>query len=159
MNRDTDGAFPIFRLASIADGGTKEDAVATITRVTAQSLAEHYKRYGPPGGVDEVWMGGGGSYNPNIINYLRSQMPKTKFGLLDDSPVKIPAGAKEALGFALMGLECFVGRPMMVPQQVETPKEGIIGQIQPSNNYHRVRKHVVDFCECRELHFFPLFFW
>jgi 1,6-anhydro-N-acetylmuramate kinase len=46
------------------EGATPEDCVATITRITAQSLVEHYKRYGPKKGkLDEIYMGGGGSYS------------------------------------------------------------------------------------------------
>src|SRR5271155_1920494 len=76
-------------------GATPEDCVATITTITAQSIAEAYKRWGPPGGVGEVYMGGGGSYNPNRVNYLREQLPHTRFALIDE--IGILAGAKEAL--------------------------------------------------------------
>lgn len=55
---------------------------------------------------------------PNIVNYLREQLPHTRFTLIDE--IGIPAGAKEALGFALLGLEGFVGRPMIVPKNVES---------------------------------------
>jgi 1,6-anhydro-N-acetylmuramate kinase len=75
-------------------GATPEDCVATITRITAQSMAEAHKRWGPPG-VDKVYMGGGGSCNPNIVNYLREQLPYTRFALIDE--IGTPAGAKEAL--------------------------------------------------------------
>ena len=85
-------------------------------------------------------MGGGGSYNPNIINYLREQMPDTKIMFLDE--VDIPAGAKEALGFALLGCECFVGRPMIVPRRTESNTAGVVGQVQPGRNHHRIRQHV-----------------
>jgi 1,6-anhydro-N-acetylmuramate kinase len=117
--------------------------VTTITRITAQSLAEAYKRWGPEGGVDEIYMGGGGSYNPNIVNYLKQQLPNTRITYMDE--VGIPAGAKEALGFALLGLECFVNRPMIVPKRVESAKPGIVGQIQPGENMYRIRRHVVNF--------------
>lgn len=135
---------------TILGGASAEDCVATITRITAQSLTEAYQRWGPKGGVDEIYMGGGGSYNPNIINYLRQQMPNTKIVFLDE--VGIPAGAKEALGFALLGCECFVGRPMIVPRRTESDIPGVVGQIQPGRNHHRIRQHVaqvsgyLDFC-------------
>ncbi|KAI5243406.1 UPF0075 domain protein [Aureobasidium subglaciale] len=124
----------------LAHGATPEDCVATITRITAQSLAEAYKRWGPEGGVDEIYMGGGGSYNPNIVSYLKTQLPNTRITYM--SEIGIPIGAKEALGFALLGLECFVGRPMIVPQRTESSKPGIVGQIQPGRNMHRIRQHV-----------------
>lgn len=124
------------------NGASPEDCVATITRVTAQSLLEHYQRYAPKP-LHEVFMGGGGSHNPNIINYLREMMPETRFVLIDE--LNIPSGAKEALGFALYTCEGFVGRPLMVPQRVESNRSGVIGHIQPGDNHFALRKRVVNF--------------
>lgn len=126
-----------------ADGASPGDCVATITRITAQSMAEAYKRWGPASGVDEIYMGGGGSYNPNIVNYLKSELPNTRITLIDE--IGVPAGAKEALGFALLTHECFVGRPMIVPKHVETDRPGLVGQIQPADNHHRIRRDVARF--------------
>ncbi|KAB5511444.1 hypothetical protein GE09DRAFT_1270398 [Coniochaeta sp. 2T2.1] len=122
----------------LAKGATPEDCVATITRITAQSLADAYERWGPEDGVDEIYMGGGGSYNPNIVNYLKQHMPNTRITYIDETG--IPVGAKEALGFALLTHECFVGRPMIVPKNTETDKPGVVGQIQPGRNMHHIRQ-------------------
>lgn len=85
-------------------------------------------------------MGGGGSYNPNIVNYLKQRLPKTRITYVDETG--IPVGAKEALGFALLTHECFVGRPMIVPRNTESDKPGVVGQIQPAKNMHRIRQAV-----------------
>lgn len=85
-------------------------------------------------------MGGGGSYNPNIVNYLKQRMPRTRIAFIDETG--IPIGAKEALGFALLTHECFVGRPMIVPRETESDKPGVVGQIQPATNMHRIRQAV-----------------
>lgn len=127
----------------LANSATPEDCVATITRITAQSLVDAYRRWGPESGLDEIYMGGGGSHNPNIVNYLKSELPQTRITLLDE--IGIPVGAKEALGFALLTHECFVGRPMIVPKNVETDRPGLVGQIQPADNHHRIRKNVARF--------------
>jgi hypothetical protein len=97
-------------------------------------------------------MGGGGSYNPNIVNYLRQRMPKSRITYIDETG--IPVGAKEALGFALLTHECFVGRPMIVPKNTESDKPGVVGQIQPAKNMHRIRQAVaqVKFSSCGELY-------
>lgn len=88
-------------------------------------------------------MGGGGSYNPNIINYLKERMPNTR--IVPISEIGIPVGAKEALGFALLTHECFVGRPMIVPKRTESDRPGVVGQIQPGKNMHRIRQRVAQF--------------
>jgi 1,6-anhydro-N-acetylmuramate kinase len=129
----------------LAAGARPEDCVATITRITAKALADAYDRWGPKGGIDEVFLGGGGSYNPNIINYLRKRMPNTAFSFLDD--LGVPTGSREAMDFGFKGLECILGRSLIVPQRVESSRAGIIGHIQPGAglSYHRLMKHVQDF--------------
>jgi 1,6-anhydro-N-acetylmuramate kinase len=129
----------------LAKGASPEDCVATITRITAKSLADGYKRWGPEDGIDEIYLGGGGSYNPNIINYLRQEFPETKIQFLD--VLGVPCGSREAMSFSLKGLECIVGRSLIVPKRVESDKPGIIGHIQPGAGlqYHCLMKHVQDF--------------
>ena len=129
----------------LAQRASPEDCVATITRITAKALADAYARWGPKGGIDEIYLGGGGSYNPNIINYLRQRMPNTHIGFLDE--IGVPTGSREAMSFGFKGLECVLGRSLIVPQRVESSKTGIIGHIQPGSglSYHRLMKHVQDF--------------
>ena len=129
----------------LAKGASPEDCVATITRITAKALADAYERWGPKGGIDEVYLGGGGSYNPNIINHLRERMPNTMFAFLDE--IGVPTGSREAMDFGFKGLECTLGRSLVVPQRVESSRAGIIGHIQPGSgpSYHRLMKHVQDF--------------
>lgn len=129
----------------LAKGASPEDCVATITRVTAKALADAYERWGPKGGIAEVFLGGAGSYNPNIISYLRKRMPNTRFAFLDE--IGVPTGSREAMDFGFKGLECIVGRSLVVPQRVESSRAGIIGYIQPGSglSYHRLMKHVQDF--------------
>jgi 1,6-anhydro-N-acetylmuramate kinase len=129
----------------LAEGATPEDCVATITRVTAQALAEAYDRWSPEGGIDEIYLGGGGSYNPAIIDYLRERYPATKIQFLD--VLGVPSGAREAADFAFKGLERVVGRALMPPARTESDRAGITGHLQPGSSlqYHKLRKHVQDF--------------
>ena len=129
----------------LAKGASPEDCVATITRITAKALADAYERWGPKGGIAEVFLGGGGSYNPNIISYLRQRMPNTRFAFLDE--IGVPTGSREAMDFGFKGLECILGRSLVVPQRVESSRAGIIGHIQPGSglSHHRLMRHVQDF--------------
>lgn len=43
----------------------------------------------------------------------------------------MPAAAKEAISFALLGMECILGRPNLVPQHVDSRKEAVLGKITP----------------------------
>jgi len=120
-----------------------EDCIATITRITAQSIVQHYRQYGPTQGIDDMFVCGEGSLNPNIMEYLRQQMPSVRLRTLEE--VGIPGESKEALAFAQLGLECLLGRPSIVPQRVETRAPAIIGQIQPGRNWRKLLRKVSKF--------------
>ena len=59
------------RKLTLSGGAIPRDCATTTIRITVQSIAQAYKRCGLPSSADEVYMGGGGSYNPNIVGFLR----------------------------------------------------------------------------------------
>jgi hypothetical protein len=141
----------------VSRGRSKYDALATLTYTTAMSIAEACKLYLPssakhPSDPDMnqlvsrdssaphtssvecsiligKYLSGGGSLNPTLISYISALLPHTE--ILPLSLLNIPAEAKEAISFALLGFECILGRPIFVPQHVDSRKEVILGKITP----------------------------
>ncbi len=86
------------------------DAIATLTEVTARSIAESYAFI--PHGVDEVLLCGGGARNPEIRRRLAVHLPDTDIRLLED--VGWNGDAREAAAFALLARQHLLGIPVNV---------------------------------------------
>lgn len=84
------------------------DAIATLTEVTARSIATSYKFISH--GVDEVLLCGGGARNPEIRRRLAVHLPDTDIRLLDD--IGWNGDAREAAAFALLARQHLLGLPV-----------------------------------------------
>jgi len=114
-----------------ADDVSAEDLLATVTAFTAESIADSYRRFLlPQHEVDEVILGGGGSYNATLRRMLRERLPWLDVLLHEDFGIR--SDAKEALAFAILGNETMLGRPANVPSATGARHAAILGKIVPA---------------------------
>lgn len=123
----------------LAAGLSKYDTLATITRITAQNIVRQYRTFLPrynidPDRIDDIYMCGGGARNPEIIKYLKVEMPNAAIRKLDETGV--PADAKEAVSFAQQALEAVLGRSALVPINSDSLTPNLIsGKIAPGKGW------------------------
>jgi anhydro-N-acetylmuramic acid kinase len=118
---------------------TPEDTVATLTALTARSIALAYDRYLPQ--VDEVLVGGGGARNPTLMRMLQAVLGKTSMRPVDD--LALSADAKEAVAFAVLGYTTLHGWPNNVPAATGATQSVVLGSITPGVSYRSLLRKVL----------------
>jgi anhydro-N-acetylmuramic acid kinase len=116
-----------------------EDIVATLTTLTAQTIADAYQRYAPQP-IHEVILGGGGWRNPVLVELLQQFMPTAK--ILSHEDIGLDSDFKEALVFAVLGYETWHGRAGNGTLMTGAEKPVILGQITPGHNYARLIRQI-----------------
>ena len=111
-----------------ARGLAPEDLIATVTALTAESIARAYRDF-LPALPDEVILGGGGCYNTTLTRMLAAALPGVT--LLTHEDRGISSAAKEAIAFALLAHATLCGAPNNVPSATGASHPVILGKIIP----------------------------
>ncbi len=107
-----------------------EDAIATGTAFTAESVADAYRRFLiPKGRIDEVILGGGGVYNQTLRQFIMERL--AGISVLTHEDFGIPGHAKEALAFAILGNEAMLGKSGAMPTVTGAARPALLGKIIP----------------------------
>lgn len=106
------------------------DIVATLTAFTAESIAFAYRRF--LGHVDEVILGGGGSYNPVMVSMIAERLPNSRVKRHED--FGISSEAKEAIAFAILASEAMYGNTTNLPGATGAQRLAVLGKIVPGTN-------------------------
>ena len=129
-----------FLSRALARGLSVEDVMATLTAITARSIAAAYRDFGPPT-LDEVIVSGGGARNPVLLDDLRRALPGISVTLYD--AFGLPAEAKEAALFALLGYETVHGRPGNLPGCTGARASVMLGKIVPGANMGMLNARII----------------
>ncbi|MFS0863074.1 anhydro-N-acetylmuramic acid kinase [Fredinandcohnia sp. 179-A 10B2 NHS] len=105
-----------------------EDKIATITELTAITISEDIKRFIDSYQIGEVFISGGGWYNQTLRNSIKAHLPET-IKLASTDELGIPADAKEAVVFALLGYQCVMKRPNNLPSATGASAPVVMGKI------------------------------
>ncbi len=107
------------------------DIIHTLTRFTAFSIAESYRRFVfPTIEIDEVIVGGGGAYNSALLHYLQAELPDQR--ILTGEDLGFSSDAKEAIAFALLGYLTRKRLAGNVSRATGAREAVILGQICPN---------------------------
>jgi anhydro-N-acetylmuramic acid kinase len=112
-------------------GGSDNDAVATATALTAESIGRAIARWGA--GKDagaEVVISGGGAKNPALVERLAAKVQPRPVVLFDQ--VFFNGEAKEAVAFAFLGHQTVMGRAGNLPAATGARGPRILGHITPA---------------------------
>lgn len=106
-----------------------KDIIATLTALTAKSIALAYERFVyPQVNIDEVVIGGGGAYNPVMMKMLRSYLPSEVL-LKTHEDFGISNNFKEVMAFAILGYCAFYGIPNNLPSCTGAKSRTVMGKI------------------------------
>ncbi|MER7734671.1 anhydro-N-acetylmuramic acid kinase [Streptomyces erythrochromogenes] len=104
-----------------------QDLLATLTRLTARTVADALR----PLGATEVFASGGGVRNPTLTAMLRAELAGTP--LRTSEELGLPAAAKEAYAFAVLGYLTLHGLPGNAPGCTGAAGPRVLGSITPGS--------------------------
>ena len=113
-----------------ANGLSPEDLLATVTELTAWSIADAYERYVlPHARADELIAGGGGSYNQTLLRMLERRFAVHGIRVMTQENLGFSSDAKEAVAFALLADCCRRGCANVLPGVTGAWEAAVLGKL------------------------------
>ena len=107
-----------------------EDIVATVTDLTAWSIADAYGRYVRPRyRASRLVVGGGGSYNPTLLAFLARRLGEYGVVVQTQEDLGWSSDAKEAVAFAVLADRCAMGEANSLPGVTGAEQAAVMGKI------------------------------
>ncbi len=107
---------------------TDPDLVATITALTARSIADACRNFiFPRRRVDQLIATGGGARNPTLLRMLSAELPEVE--VITAKKVGVDGDALEAVAFAILGYNMLRGRQGNIPTVTGARSPAILGKL------------------------------
>lgn len=108
---------------------SSEDILASVTMLTAKSIVDNYREFiFPTLSIDEVILGGGGSYNKTLVQMI-CHLLQHDCKVLIQEDLGFSSSAKEAIAFAVLANETVHGNPSNAPKATGAKEQVILGNI------------------------------
>ena len=105
-----------------------DDLVATVTALTARSIADACRRFILPlGRVDQLIVTGGGARNPTLIKMIAAELPEIE--VMSAERAGVDGGALEAVAFAILAYQMLRGLPGNIPSVTGARAPAILGKL------------------------------
>lgn len=111
-------------------GGSDNDAIATATALTAESISRGIAKWTPATPDAELVISGGGARNPTLVEWLAARVMPRK--VLPFDSLFFDGEAKEALVFAVLGHLTLSGKPGNLPGATGARGPRILGHVTPA---------------------------
>jgi anhydro-N-acetylmuramic acid kinase len=121
-----------FLAACRKESARGEDAVATATALTAETIARSYRRFVAPrlrGRAVDFIVSGGGANNRSLMAMLKARLKPLGCTLAASERFGLPAAAKEAAAFALLAWHTWHRLPGNVPSATGARRPVVLGQV------------------------------
>ncbi len=125
-----------------AENASPRDVLATATALTADSILEAYRRFlwphlgqrAPLAKATDLIISGGGARNQTLLKRLRAHFEPLYVKVSTTDDLGLPAEAKEAAAFALLGWLTWHHLPGNIPSATGATRPVILGRITPVSN-------------------------
>jgi anhydro-N-acetylmuramic acid kinase len=131
--REDFGPAYLDRVIAIAQRArvTDIDLIATLTGLTARSIADAVRRFIVPRGavdeLDELIVAGGGARNPTLMKMLADAIPDVH--VMSAHAVGVDGDSLEAVAFAILGYQMIAGRAGNIPSVTGARAPAVLGSL------------------------------
>lgn len=113
-----------------AAGGSENDAIATATALTVESVGRAIEQWTPAQPDADLVISGGGARNPALVEMLAARIAPRALARFDD--LFFDGEAKEAVAFAFLGSLTLAGRPGNLVGATGARGPRVLGHVTPA---------------------------